>query len=220
MIRDRVMAGLDRARASGKRLGRPRTTPFQIGRIRAALDEGRGVRETARLLKVVAGQGVRGEAHVGNHRRSASLILCRTPQRTRGRRAFTAYAGTGGSPSSPISFMLAFATASAAASSTMMIRSHHQPVHFVYRTGILCETVPAQDQQKWQPSISANRPIGCVSSGAERKSGDPPTPPRKPLLSNSLPVFSMSIIGSTVVGVRAEPTRKLWNASPTIICQP
>ena len=52
MIRDRVMAGLDRARAAGKRLGRPRTTPYQIGRIRAALDEGRRVRETARLLKV------------------------------------------------------------------------------------------------------------------------------------------------------------------------
>jgi DNA invertase Pin-like site-specific DNA recombinase len=52
MIRDRVLAGLDRARSSGKRLGRPRTTPFKIDRIRAALDEGRGVRETARLLKV------------------------------------------------------------------------------------------------------------------------------------------------------------------------
>ena len=52
MIRDRVMAGLHRARQAGKRLGRPRTTPFKIGRIRAALDEGRGVRETARLLKV------------------------------------------------------------------------------------------------------------------------------------------------------------------------
>ena len=52
MIRDRVMAGLDRARSSGKRLGRPRTTPFTVQRIRAALDEGRGVRETARLLKV------------------------------------------------------------------------------------------------------------------------------------------------------------------------
>jgi DNA invertase Pin-like site-specific DNA recombinase len=52
MIRDRVLAGLDRARAAGKRLGRPRTTPFKISRIRAALDEGRGVRETARLLKV------------------------------------------------------------------------------------------------------------------------------------------------------------------------
>ena len=52
MIRDRVMAGLDRARASGKRLGRPRTTPYTIRRIRSALDEGRGVRETARMLKV------------------------------------------------------------------------------------------------------------------------------------------------------------------------
>jgi DNA invertase Pin-like site-specific DNA recombinase len=52
MIRDRVMAGLDRARAAGKRLGRPRTTPLKISRIRAALDEGRGVRETARLLRV------------------------------------------------------------------------------------------------------------------------------------------------------------------------
>jgi DNA invertase Pin-like site-specific DNA recombinase len=54
MIRDRVMAGPDRARSSGKRLGRPRTTPFKIDRIRSALGEGRGVRETARLLKVSA----------------------------------------------------------------------------------------------------------------------------------------------------------------------
>jgi DNA invertase Pin-like site-specific DNA recombinase len=54
MIRDRVIAGLYRARLSGKRLGRPRTTPYQIGRIRAALDEGRGVRETARLLRISA----------------------------------------------------------------------------------------------------------------------------------------------------------------------
>ena len=52
MIRDRILAGLDRARASGKRLGRPRTTPYNVARIRAALDQGRGVRETARLLKV------------------------------------------------------------------------------------------------------------------------------------------------------------------------
>ncbi len=52
IIRDRIMAGLDRARAAGKRLGRPRTTPYNVGRIRAALDQGKGVRETARLLKV------------------------------------------------------------------------------------------------------------------------------------------------------------------------
>lgn len=54
MIRDRVLAGLHRARSAGKRLGRPPTTPYQVGRIRAALAEGRGVRETARLLKVSA----------------------------------------------------------------------------------------------------------------------------------------------------------------------
>jgi hypothetical protein len=45
------MAGLDRARLW---LGRPRTTSFKIDRIRRALDEGRGIRETARLLKVSA----------------------------------------------------------------------------------------------------------------------------------------------------------------------
>jgi DNA invertase Pin-like site-specific DNA recombinase len=52
MIRDRMIAGLERARASGKRLGRPRTTPYTIRRIQAVLDQGRGVRETARMLKV------------------------------------------------------------------------------------------------------------------------------------------------------------------------
>ena len=37
MIRARVLAGLDRARSSGKRLGRPRTTPFTVQRIRAGI---------------------------------------------------------------------------------------------------------------------------------------------------------------------------------------
>jgi DNA invertase Pin-like site-specific DNA recombinase len=54
MIRDRVMAGLDRAKSSGKRLGRPPTTLFTVQRIRTSLDEGRGVRATARLLKISA----------------------------------------------------------------------------------------------------------------------------------------------------------------------
>lgn len=54
MIRDRVLAGLHRARSSGKRLGRPPTSPFKVGHIRAALAQGCGVRETARLLKVSA----------------------------------------------------------------------------------------------------------------------------------------------------------------------
>ena len=54
MIRDRVLAGLDRARSSGKRLGRPRMAPIKVDRIRRALDEGGGIRATARLLNVSA----------------------------------------------------------------------------------------------------------------------------------------------------------------------
>ncbi len=54
MIRDRVMAGLERARAANRRLGRPPMSNFKIGRIRDALAEGKGVRETARLLRVSA----------------------------------------------------------------------------------------------------------------------------------------------------------------------
>lgn len=54
MIRDRVLAGLERARRSNKRLGRPPMAPFRIDQIKQALAEGRGVRETARKLKVSA----------------------------------------------------------------------------------------------------------------------------------------------------------------------
>jgi DNA invertase Pin-like site-specific DNA recombinase len=54
MIRDRVMAGLDRARSSNRRLGRPPMPQFKVERIRQAIVEGRGVRETARTLKVSA----------------------------------------------------------------------------------------------------------------------------------------------------------------------
>jgi DNA invertase Pin-like site-specific DNA recombinase len=54
MIRDRVLAGLDRARRDNKRLGRPPMSQIRIDRIRTALADGQGVRETARLLKVSA----------------------------------------------------------------------------------------------------------------------------------------------------------------------
>jgi DNA invertase Pin-like site-specific DNA recombinase len=37
MIRDRVLAGLHRARLAGRRLGRPRISPIKIDRIRRAL---------------------------------------------------------------------------------------------------------------------------------------------------------------------------------------
>jgi DNA invertase Pin-like site-specific DNA recombinase len=52
MIRDRVLAGLGRARRDHKRLGRPSVSPIRIDQIRKALADDRGVRETARLLRV------------------------------------------------------------------------------------------------------------------------------------------------------------------------
>ncbi len=58
MIRDRVLAGLDRARAANRRLGRPPMPEARVERIRRALAEGRGVRETARMLKVSAAKVV------------------------------------------------------------------------------------------------------------------------------------------------------------------
>ena len=58
MIRDRVMAGLDRARAANRRLGRPPMPEARVEKVRRALAEGRGVRETARLLKVSAAKVV------------------------------------------------------------------------------------------------------------------------------------------------------------------
>jgi len=55
MIRDRVLAGLHRARTvDGKRLGRPPMSPTKVAKIKLALAEGKGIRETARVLKVSA----------------------------------------------------------------------------------------------------------------------------------------------------------------------
>lgn len=54
MIRDRVLAGLHRARLSNRRLGRPPISPIKLDRIRKSIADGCGVRETARTLKVSA----------------------------------------------------------------------------------------------------------------------------------------------------------------------
>lgn len=50
MIRERVNAGLARARAFGKRLGRPRVSDAIEAEIRAALWSGKGMRKVAREL--------------------------------------------------------------------------------------------------------------------------------------------------------------------------
>ena len=48
MIRERVMAGLDRARSQGKRLGRPPVPPIQVEKIKALRQEGLSYRKIAK----------------------------------------------------------------------------------------------------------------------------------------------------------------------------
>ena len=64
MIVERVHAGLRRAKAQGKRLGRPRVSPEVEQRIQRELGKGRGIRAVARKLGVGVGtvQRVKGEA--------------------------------------------------------------------------------------------------------------------------------------------------------------
>ncbi|MBA5775990.1 recombinase family protein [Stappia sp. F7233] len=52
MIRSRVVAGLRRTAEKGTRLGRPPVPPHKMDAIRKALEEGRGVRATARRFDV------------------------------------------------------------------------------------------------------------------------------------------------------------------------
>ena len=52
MIRERVLAGLERARRQGKRLGRPKVPPEIEGAVRVARADGKGLRKIARELGV------------------------------------------------------------------------------------------------------------------------------------------------------------------------
>jgi DNA invertase Pin-like site-specific DNA recombinase len=63
MLVDRVKAGLARAKAAGKKLGRPRLPDDVIARIRHELEAGKGIHSTARRLGVGVGtvQRVRAE---------------------------------------------------------------------------------------------------------------------------------------------------------------
>src|SRR5580704_14842 len=68
MIRERVQAGLSRAREQGKQLGRPRleeTDAKKVAAIRAARKGGKGVRRIARDLGVGVGTVLRVTAGVG-----------------------------------------------------------------------------------------------------------------------------------------------------------
>ena len=52
---ERIRMGLDRARASGKRIGRPPAlSPEQVDQCRRMAEEGAGLRQIARVLKCSA----------------------------------------------------------------------------------------------------------------------------------------------------------------------
>lgn len=55
MIRSRVISGVNRARAAGKRLGRPPVDPAMIEKVKRLLGQGTGIRPTAKKLKVSTG---------------------------------------------------------------------------------------------------------------------------------------------------------------------
>ena len=50
MIKERVKAGLNRARQQGKRLGRPPVPPIQIQKIKRLRDEGLSYRKIAKSV--------------------------------------------------------------------------------------------------------------------------------------------------------------------------
>ncbi len=59
LIQERVRAGLARARAQGKRLGRPPLAPAKVARVRALLEQGSGIRAAARGARVGLGTAQR-----------------------------------------------------------------------------------------------------------------------------------------------------------------
>ena len=52
LIRDRVIAGIKRAKAQGRRLGRPRRYQVDVARVRAMMGQGLSLRAIARFLEV------------------------------------------------------------------------------------------------------------------------------------------------------------------------
>ena len=59
MIVERVRSGLARAKAQGKRLGRPKLSPAKEHAVRAALEAGKGMSAIAREQHVGAGTVLR-----------------------------------------------------------------------------------------------------------------------------------------------------------------
>jgi DNA invertase Pin-like site-specific DNA recombinase len=89
MLVDRVKAGLARAKAAGRRLGRPRLPDETINRIRVELEAGRGIHSTAKRLKVGVGSVQRVKAAlraslpdpaIAAHQAEAPLTIVGAPQ--------------------------------------------------------------------------------------------------------------------------------------------
>ncbi len=55
MLRARVLAGLDRVRQQGKKLGRPKVSPKTENAIRTHLSAGKGILKVAALVGVGSG---------------------------------------------------------------------------------------------------------------------------------------------------------------------
>ena len=72
MIRDRVVAGLARAKAKGTRLGRPRIGADAEVRIRSLLESGMGVQRAAKAAGVGAGTVQRIKAEIASKRAEAA----------------------------------------------------------------------------------------------------------------------------------------------------
>jgi DNA invertase Pin-like site-specific DNA recombinase len=62
MLRQRVKAGLDRARSQGKHLGRPKVPPITLRKVEGYLRSGKSIREAARLSAVSVGVAHRVKA--------------------------------------------------------------------------------------------------------------------------------------------------------------
>ena len=59
IIQERVNAGLDRARAQGRRLGRPPVPPIKVAKIRRLHESGKSIRAAAKLAGVSVGSAHR-----------------------------------------------------------------------------------------------------------------------------------------------------------------
>jgi DNA invertase Pin-like site-specific DNA recombinase len=83
MIRERVNAGLKRARAQGKKLGRPRVAAKVEDAVKASLAAGTGILRTARTLRIAADQGRRraSEAVVLLSQKAAGYRMSREANR-------------------------------------------------------------------------------------------------------------------------------------------